>query len=76
VTAGHMKRPYASGGYSDVWKARDNVGRIFAIKQLRTYVVDDLTYVKKVRASNRSLIIPHQRLFSRDIAKRSSSVDE
>ena len=60
VTAGHMKRPFASGGYSDVWKARDDMGRIFAIKQLRIYVVDDLTHVKKVRTSDRSFIVSHR----------------
>jgi hypothetical protein len=48
VTAGQMKRPFASGGYSDVWKARNDGGQIFAIKQLRTYVVDNLQHVKKV----------------------------
>jgi len=48
VTTGKMKRPFASGGFSDVWKARDKNGRIFAIKHLRTYETDDLTRMKKV----------------------------
>ena len=48
VTTDQMKRPFASGGYSDVWQARNDGGQIFAIKQLRTYVVDNLPHVKKV----------------------------
>ena len=54
VTVGDMKRPFASGGYSDVWKATDGVGHIFAIKQLRICMVDDLANVKKVRPSDLS----------------------
>ena len=48
VTAGQMKRPFASGGFSDVWKARNDGGQIFSIKQLRTYGVGDLRHMKKV----------------------------
>lgn len=48
VTIGQMKRPFASGGFSDVWKARNDDGQIFAIKHLRTYETDDLTDAKKV----------------------------
>jgi len=48
VTAGTIKRPFASGGFSDVWKARNNSGQVFAIKHLRTYEVDNLSHVKKV----------------------------
>lgn len=48
VTIGQMKRPFASGGFSDVWKARNDEGQIFAIKHLRTYETDDLTDAKKV----------------------------
>jgi len=47
VTIGQMKRPFASGGFSDVWKARNDEGQIFAIKHLRTYETDDLTDAKK-----------------------------
>jgi hypothetical protein len=76
VTGDHKNRPSASGGFSDVWKARDDAGHIFAIKKFRTYEFDEDDYLKKVRTSDRSLIIPRQSLFSRDFAKRSSSVDE
>lgn len=48
TTVGKMKRPFASGGYSDVWKARNDAGEVFAIKHLRTYQTDDLTNAKKV----------------------------
>ncbi|KAF9646106.1 kinase-like protein [Thelephora ganbajun] len=47
VTATNMKRPFASGGFSDVWRARGSGGQIFAIKHLRTYEVDDLQDVGK-----------------------------
>ena len=48
VADGKMKRPFASGGSSDLWKARNDGGQIFSIKQLRTYEVDDPQHVKKV----------------------------
>ena len=48
VIAGPMKRPFASGGYADVWRASDPSGRIFAVKQLRIYIVDNIEQVKKV----------------------------
>ena len=48
VITGQMKRPFASGGYSDVWKARNDGGQIFAIKQLRSYEADNLRHLKKV----------------------------
>jgi len=48
VTSDTMNRPFASGGFADVWKARNDNGEIFAIKHLRTYEVDDLRHVKKV----------------------------
>lgn len=46
VNSGQAKRPFASGGFSDVWKAM-NSGRPYAIKQLRTYEVDNIEKVKK-----------------------------
>lgn len=48
VTPGKIKRPFASGGFSDVWKATDGKGQIFAVKHLRTYETDDLDYMRKV----------------------------
>ena len=48
VGARKMQRPFASGGNFDLWKARNDGGQIFAIKQLRTYEVDDLQHMKKV----------------------------
>ena len=48
VTPNNMKRPFASGGFSDVWKARNDKGEIFAIKHLRTYERDSIAYAKKV----------------------------
>ena len=48
ITPRGIKRPFASGGSSDVWKARNDGGQIFTVKQLRTYEVDDLRHVKKV----------------------------
>ena len=58
VTTGHMRRPFASGGYSDVWKAFDCEGHIFAIKQLRVYLVDDLKRVEKVITNCRHCFSP------------------
>lgn len=55
ITPGRMRRPFASGGHSDVWKASNYGGRIFAVKQLRTYEVDDLLHVRKVIRFNDSL---------------------
>ena len=76
LITGRFSRPFASGGGSDVWKARDNAGRFFAIKHLRTYEVDKLTHIKKVRASDRSLTVPCWNIFPRDIAKKSSSAGD
>ena len=45
---GRMKRPFACGGYFDVWKARNDSGQIFAIKEFRTYEGDNLQHVRKV----------------------------
>jgi len=42
------KRPFASGGFSDVWKARNDSGQVFSVKKLRTYEAVDLGQVKKV----------------------------
>jgi len=60
VTTGKMKRPFASGGFSDVWKARGDDGQIFAIKHIRTYETDDLKNVEKVlRVCPTAFSIPH-----------------
>jgi hypothetical protein len=63
ITIGQMKRPFASGGFSDVWKARNDDSQIFAIKHLRTYETDDLTDAKKVPCVCNSV----SRSFSQDI---------
>lgn len=55
VTTGTMRRPFASGGFSDVWKARNDDGQIFAIKQLRTYESHGLQHVKKVFCTRQSI---------------------
>ncbi|KAF9647855.1 kinase-like protein [Thelephora ganbajun] len=47
VTTNNMKRPVASGGFSDVWRAGGNGGQIFAIKHFRIYDPDDSQYVRK-----------------------------
>lgn len=57
ITVGRMKRPFASGGFSDVWKARNNADHFFAIKQLRVYMVDDLARMKKARTSDQLPIL-------------------
>jgi len=77
VTTGKMKRPFASGGFSDVWRARDDDGHIFAIKNLRTYETDDFTHVKKVpRVCHTALSISHRSSIPRNTAKRSPSASE
>lgn len=77
VTTGKIKRPFASGGFSDVWKARDNDGRIFAIKHIRTYETDDLAHMKKVlRVCHTTFSIPHRSSVPRNIVKRSPSAGE
>lgn len=47
-TADTMKRPFASGGFADVWKARNDNGQIFAVKTFRVYEEDIPTLVRKV----------------------------
>ena len=47
VSTGRLKHPFASNGFSDMWKA-GNDGQIFAIRSIRTYEVDDFTHMKKV----------------------------
>jgi len=42
------KRPFASGGFADVWKARSRDNQVFAVKSLRVYEVDNFADVKKV----------------------------
>lgn len=53
VTTGKIKRPFASGGFADVWKAENNKGQMFAIKSLRMYQRDDLARAKKVPGIHR-----------------------
>ena len=48
VTSGEFKRPFASGGFSDVWRARNENGQLFAIKHIRTYEVDNQEHMRKV----------------------------
>ena len=48
VTDGISKRPFASGYLSDVWKARNDNGRVFAIKHFRALEFGNLNHVKKV----------------------------
>ena len=77
VKTDNMKRPFASGGFSDIWKAVNDDGQIFAIKQLRTYEVDDLTRVKKVlRVCHTAFNISHRSSVSRNTAKRLPSAGE
>jgi hypothetical protein len=42
------EHPVASGGFSDVWKAENENGEVFAVKVLRMYQ-DNAAVVKKVR---------------------------
>ena len=42
------KRPFASGGFADVWKARSRNNQYFALKCLRIYEVDNLVDMNKV----------------------------
>jgi len=42
------KRPFASGGFADVWRARSRDNQAFAVKHIRIYEVDNLEDVKKV----------------------------
>ena len=42
------KRPFASGGFADVWKVRDMSNQTFAAKRIRVYEVDNIENVKKV----------------------------
>ena len=42
------KRPFASGGVGDVWKARNRDNHYFAVKNIHIYEVDDLADVKKL----------------------------
>ena len=74
VMPNSMERPFASGGFSDVWKARDDKGEIFAVKHFRTYRGDSLMYVKKVFLVCRPAFQYFSRVpFSRNTVKRQSS---
>ena len=42
------RRPFASGGFADVWKARNAGNQTFAVKRIRIYEVDNLEDMKKV----------------------------
>ena len=72
------KRPFASGGFADVWKARSRDNRTFAVKCIRIYEVDNFGDVTKVlRFRYPALIrISHWKSFPRDTAKRWSSAGE
>jgi len=48
VTTNTMKCPFTSGGFADVWKARNDNGHIFAVKCLRIYEHNDIRHMKKV----------------------------
>ena len=55
ITTSSMKRPFASGGFSDLWKARDTNGWAYAVKQFRVHMADSLERVKKVLWTGHSL---------------------
>ena len=63
ITANKMKRPFASGGFSDVWKAKNDKGEIFAIKHLRTYERDSIASAKKVLPARQGFDISHRSPF-------------
>ena len=44
------QRPFASGGFSDVWRLNDerNQDQVFAVKSLRVYEVDPVEKINKV----------------------------
>ena len=44
------QRPFASGGFSDVWRVADerNQDQVFAVKSLRVYEVDPVEKINKV----------------------------
>jgi len=44
------QRPFASGGFSDVWRVADEKDRdqVFAVKSLRVYEVDPVETINKV----------------------------
>lgn len=72
------KRPYASGGFADVWKARSRDNQAFAVKCLRIYEVDNLVEMNKVlrlccQAPTR---ISHCKTAPRNTAKRLSFAEE
>ena len=50
------KRPFASGGFSDVWRLTDekSPNLAFAVKALRVYEKDPLEKVNKVRRKMRT----------------------
>ena len=45
------KRPFASGGFSDVWKVTDgrDHDQVFAVKSLRVYEQDPVDKINKVQ---------------------------
>jgi hypothetical protein len=72
------KRPFAAGGFADVWKARSRNNQAFAVKNIRVYEVDNLENMKKVLrvCSSVSVGISHWNSVPRVTAKRLLSVSE
>ena len=72
------KRPFAAGGFADVWKARSRDGQAFAVKNIRVYEVDNLENMKKVLqvCYSVSVSISHWNFVPRVTARRLLSASE
>jgi len=72
------KRPFASGSFADLWKARSMDNQVFAVKRIRIYEVDNLSDVNKVLQP--CCLVPtrisHRKTVPRNTAKRLSSAGE
>ena len=55
ISTDSMKRPFASGGFSDLWEAKDANGWAFALKKFHVNMADSLERVKKVIRTGHSL---------------------
>jgi len=72
------KRPFASGGFAEVWKVRSRDNQTFAVKRLKIHEVDSLADMNKVLRLCCSVPtrISYWKTTPRDTAKRLSSASE
>ena len=69
------KRPHASGGFADVWRARNMDNQYYAVKHIRIYEVDNFADITKVLRPY-CVVLSYWKTAPRNTAKRLSSAGE